>query len=768
MKMPAKVTIKKTAIVRRQATAKRSPDVDRRKAETKSSPGEHPALGPISASVDDGLLAACYAHASTVLFTIAVEPRGTFRFAAVNQALLDSTGLERSQIIGRRVQDVIPEPSCSLVLKKYREALRTKHAVRWEESTKYPTGVRHGEVTVTPILNADGKVMHLAGVVHDITARKEAEGALQDSEARYRRIVQMAEEGIWTINAEAVTDFVNPKMAKMMGYRPEEMIGRPLTDFMDQEGKTLWVDILKRRKRGVAEQFEFKYVRKDGSKLWAFVSTNPIKDAKGAYVGAMALLTDITAHRAAEKAMRENEAQFRAIFEQAAVGVAIIDSNTGRFIKVNQRACEIIGLSPSQLTPTTFMDITHPDDLPSVMKNFEQLRSGQIRSYTLEKRNLLPSGKITWINLSVSAMWSPGEAPTCHIAVLKDITERKAAEDKYLRELAFNETLLSQTTTIIVLLDREGRLIYVNEATINILGYSRKDLLGRTPWEAGLMTPEEAIRSKERLQVLLRGGVNPPRETILTAKNGVDHSFSLSSVTTRLPDGKIDRIVVTGTDLTERNQLQKELLKISEQEQARIGHDLHDGVGQTMTGVESLMEALEGELQGDQRASASRIRQLIQQAIQEVRRMSHSMSPAAVKNRGLCGVLQLLAETIRINHRTACVCNADPDITFSDQDKETHIYRIAQEAASNAIRHGKPTKVMISLQHDGENACVLRIEDNGGGFRSKKNKPTDGIGVQVMDYRANLIGGTLRITSKPKQGVTVTCRISCGSSKKPC
>jgi PAS domain S-box-containing protein len=837
---------------------------------------------------------------------------------------------------------------------------------------------------------------------------------LQKQVEFYRSIVQTAQEGIWRINAASLTDYVNPKMAQMMGYEAEEMLGRPIGDFLDDEGRAMLANLIKRRKGGISEQFEFKYIRKDGSELWAFVSTNPITNADGVYVGAVALLTDIGARKSAEAAWRESEErfrllfenagdgililegnhfidcnvrsleifgcksrdqivghppyefsphrqpngresiefaiekittalkgrpqlfewvhtkldgtpfsaevtlnkvefsgkvllqaivrdiserkkseeairkseeEFRAVFEQAAVGVAIIDSTTGRYLSVNQRLCEITSRSQKQILAATYMDITLPEDRQNDEINMRKLRGGIVRTFKMEKRYVHPNGDIRWAHVTVSPMWRPGEKPSRHIAIVEDITarkqveltlahtadllertgemakiggweldlksqklfwsmetcrlfeldvpvapnlkaainfyapeerpkiqaaveaaikkgksyelelrvitakgksiwamsqgsavkengkvvrlvgtfqditERKEAEQQYLREIKFNETLVDHTAVIIVLLDRQGHMVHVNQATVDILGYTRKELLNRTPWEVGIMSTEEKNRALERLQVLLRGGTNPPRETILTAKGGRDHLFSLSSVSTRLPDGTIDRIIVTGADLTERNQLQKEILKISEQEQARIGHNLHDGVGQTMTGVSSLMESLEAELTGDLRVRVARIRQLVQDAIQEVRSMSHSMSPAAVKNRGLGGALQLLAETIRTNHRTSCDCEIDPHICVDDPEKVTHIYRIAQEAANNALRHGKPKNITIRLNSAGPQECVLKIENNGAGIIKKNGG--EGIGIRVMEYRANLIRGTLKVESKKRGGVSVVCRFPC-------
>ncbi|WP_336620801.1 EAL domain-containing protein [Janthinobacterium sp.] len=133
---------------------------------------------------------------------------------------------------------------------------------------------------------------------------EQAEGkmaALERSEERFRRIVHSAEEGIWEIDAQALTSFVNPKMAHMLGYQIEEMLGKPLAAFMDAEGRTLLERNIARRQDGIAERHEFKFLRRDGQPLWATLATNPIFDASGAYLGALALVSDITAQRAASE-----------------------------------------------------------------------------------------------------------------------------------------------------------------------------------------------------------------------------------------------------------------------------------------------------------------------------------------------------------------------------------------------------------------------------------------------------------------------------------
>ncbi len=151
---------------------------------------------------------------------------------------------------------------------------------------------RHDHGTpVTLLASADGSGQ-ACRVVLEMAEGKLA--ALERSEERFRRIVHSAEEGIWEIDASARTSFVNPKMAQMLRYRIEDMLDKPLVAFMDDEGRAMLERNIARRQQGIAERHEFKFIRRDGAELWATLATNPIFDGEGAYLGALALVTDIT------------------------------------------------------------------------------------------------------------------------------------------------------------------------------------------------------------------------------------------------------------------------------------------------------------------------------------------------------------------------------------------------------------------------------------------------------------------------------------------
>lgn len=593
---------------------------------------------------------------------------------------------------------------------------------------------------------------------------------LQVSEERYSRAMRATSDGLWDWNLVTGETYFSPRWKQMLGFEDDELLGTDQEAFMSRLHPDDWPRVRSARKahfdKRVPYQVELRLRTKNDEYRWFLTRGKADWNEKGQAVRMTGTISDISDRKQAEQALLESEQRFRAVFEQAAVGVAEMDTTTGRFLNVNQRICDINQRTRDELLQMTFNEVTHPEDLPKSLNKMNELKAGVIHSYNLEKRNVLPDGALKWVNLTVSPMWQLGEQPLRHVAVVEDITERKRVETNYLRELAYNQALVSHTSAFIAVLDLEGRFVHANSAFSTTMGYTQEEIIGKRPWELGLMDEAETARSQERYARLLSGEENPPVDSRMRTKSGEWRCVEIRSTVTRKPDGTFDRIVVTGTDMTERNRLQQEVLRVVEQEQARVGHDLHDGVGQTMTGIVSLVEALESDLEGDTRQQAQRIHELLRQSVSEVRRMSHGLSPTGVKYRGLVGALRLLAETVRTNFRTPCDCDVDPGITTQSNDIETHLFRIAQEAVNNALRHGKPSEIKISLQQTGPMEGELRIEDDGAGIKKAKPGKKNGIGVRVMDYRANLIGARLTIKNKAKRGVVVTCRFDLVSGKK--
>ncbi len=203
---------------------------------------------------------------------------------------------EVGEILGRHCWELVhgtsePIPECPAV--RMRETLR-------RESVEMPLGDRWYEVTVDPILDDAGTLTGAVHVVSDITERKRAELALRESEERYRRIVNTAQEGIWLIDAERRTTFVNPHMAAMLGYRSEEMLGRPFEYFMFAEDLGDHAQRMRERYQGRPDRYERRFRGKDGREIWTIVSAVALMDDAGRFAGSFGMFTDITERKEAE------------------------------------------------------------------------------------------------------------------------------------------------------------------------------------------------------------------------------------------------------------------------------------------------------------------------------------------------------------------------------------------------------------------------------------------------------------------------------------
>jgi two-component system cell cycle sensor histidine kinase/response regulator CckA len=218
------------------------------------------------------------------------------RVTSMNATGLRMLGRTEVDVVGRSYLEVVGEEDRPRVAALLTQALEGR-----ESEFEYTTGGDDPRVYASsfiPICEPDGSVERLLGVTQDVTARRRAE-------ERYRLIVETASEGIWTIDLEGRTTFVNRKLAHLFGLTPEAMIGRPIPDFMDGEARELWKRMAHDRQRGDAGQHDFRFVRSDGSPLWVLMSTGPLFDAAGALAGSLAMVTDLSERRRLEEQLRQ-------------------------------------------------------------------------------------------------------------------------------------------------------------------------------------------------------------------------------------------------------------------------------------------------------------------------------------------------------------------------------------------------------------------------------------------------------------------------------
>jgi PAS domain S-box-containing protein len=220
--------------------------------------------------------------------------------------------------------------------------------------------------------------------------------------------------------------------------------------------------------------------------------------------------------------------------------------------------------------------------------------------------------------------------------------------------------------------------------------------------------------------------------------------------------GRFYRVVAIARDITDRKELEKEILAISEREQHRIGQDLHDDLCQQLAGIEFLSKALQPQVKGPaQAARLAEIAGLIRGAIEHTRRLARGLAPLELEAEGLMQALQSLAGRTTDVFRVNCAFNCPAPVLIRDLTTGTHLYRIAQEAATNSVKHGKAKRIEIELA-PAPGGGVLFIKDDGVGFAGGGGDSA-GMGLRIMRYRADMIGGTVSIETKPSGGTSVAC-----------
>jgi PAS domain S-box-containing protein len=295
----------------------------------------------------------------------------------------------------------------------------------------------------------------------------------------------------------------------------------------------------------------------------------------------------------------------------------------------------------------------------------------------------------------------------------------------------------------ILISDDQGRFVEVNTAACKLLGASRDRLL-KMKW-TDLVLTEDEVRSEHREDGL--------GELAVCRPNGERRyiEFSASKLAADLNLGIL-------RDVTESRNLEREIQQVSEREQRRIGQDLHDGLGQALTGIAFMAKTLQNRLDARGREEASdagTIATLINDALSQARRMSRGLCPTVLETNDIDTALQQLAENMQSFYNVVCEFKYDPSIRIADNAVAVHLYRIAQEATTNAIKHGKASEILISMKVT-TSGVVLRVQDNGTGFPKGGPKNT-GMGLRVIQHRARMIGGTASIKPRPGFGVVVTC-----------
>lgn len=453
------------------------------------------------------------------------------------------------------------------------------------------------------------------------------------------------------------------------------------------------------------------------------------------------------------------EAKYRALLEQipAVVFMAYLDRGI-REAYVSPQIEAALGYPREDWLedPVRWYQRIHPDDKQRwSVDAAEMFLSGKpLRS---AYRVIARDGRTIWFRCDARMMRKEDGRPWFIHGVGFDISDIKHIEEELQKERNFVSAILDTVGALVVVLDDEGRILRFNPACELLTGYSAEEVRGRRVWDLFLL-PEEVDRFKKIFGMLRSDLLPQDYQSHWLTRRGDPRLIAWTS--TLLPSGNDsgNYIIATGIDITERKRLENAVLEISAREERRIGQDLHDGLGQHLTGVAFMAKVHEerlAEAASSETEDAAKLVKLVNEAIRKTRELARGLLPVVSDSRGLMSALQLWAAEVEDLFRISCRFQCESPVLIHDAIVATHLYHIAQEAVNNAIRHGDAREISIRLTAS-DSRGVLTIEDNGAGIRENATAGC-GIGLHIMNYRAGMIGGSLEVRRPAARGTAVVC-----------
>ena len=706
------------------------------------------------------------------------------RYLGVNKAWEELFGLKRESFLGKKVADLYP----------HNPEIAQKHARKDRELWEKP-GSQSYEI---PIVTHDGARRDtiyykatfpggLVGAIFDVTARRQAEAALRDSEERWRATIDSASEGMLIYDRSLAIVAVNRAAERIVRLPAADMIGKAgftsLLPCIHEDGSPLAPGERPTRMTVLTGKPQSGRVvgikRPEGTVTWLSVNTAFLRrEDESGYYGLISTVSDITAQHDAEARLKESEARFRRTFELAGSGMAHIGMDR-RFIRVNRRLCEILGYPEAELLQLTGRQISHPDDLDIINEQRPRLYSGDTDRVQLEKRYIRKDGRVIWVQFTMTVERDAKGAPLYEIAVYEDITDQL---DTQLRlresEARFRQTFELAASGMCQVID--GRFVRVNKSLCEILGYAQKDLLGKHVKEVS--HPEDRdVTDADRARIR-KGEIDSARfEKRYLRADGEIVWCKVSIALVRDVFGVPQYEVAIFDDVTPQKHAEAALraaheeLKRSNSELEQFAyvasHDLQEPLRMVASYTQLLGRRYDSKLDGDAREfmayivdGASRMKQLIEDLLAYSRVGTKGgaftqTQPEAALRRALYNLRTSIDEA-------SAVVTHDPMPTLPAD--EVQLGQLFQNLIGNALkfRSASVPRIHVAVTENSEE-WQFEVRDNGIGiepqyyerifmvFQRLHNKgeyPGTGIGLAICKKVVERHGGRIWVESRAGEG----------------
>lgn len=606
----------------------------------------------------------------------------------------------------------------------------------------------------------NGQPVAMIGVVADITERKLWEKALRESENLYRLIAENSTDIITRHSLEeGIYLYVSPACRSLLGYEPEEMLGCSPYEFFHPED----VAEIKKIHKAVLENSDiytisYRFRCKNGNYIWLETTSKTVRDHTQKVLEIVAVSRNISDRKQIEIALRESEEKFRRLFEDAPIGMAIVNTY-GKLLQVNPAFCKLLGYTEAELENCTFKDFTHPEDIEREMFYIEKCWRGEIKNYKIEKRYIKKNGEIVWVNLTTGLICDERHGkPIYGLGMVEDITERKQVEEI----LKWRERALAASSNGIIIADaRKPELptIYVNPAFERITGYSAEEAIGRNC--SFLQGKDNEQAELKRLRAAIKEGNSC---TVILRNYRKDGSLfwnELSISPIYDTEGNLTHFIGIQTDITERQQIQEQLIASLKEKEVLL-KEIHHRVKNNLQIVSSLLNLQSSYIQDEQalamfKDSHNRIKSMA--LIHEKLYRSSDFTKIDLPDYIRSLTSNLFSSYRQVSSRIDLKQKIE-DITL-DIDTAIPCGLIINELISNSLKYAFPGemkgKISISFYHQQENnRFILKVSDNGVGLPPGFNPlETESLGWQLIISLTEQLGGELTFSSQKGTDVTI-------------
>lgn len=594
------------------------------------------------------------------------------------------------------------------------------------------------------------------------------------AEESFRRLVELSPDVIFALSAADGTIMsLSPAFERLTGLSPEEWIGRHFAGLIHPDDLPLARETFERVVRGEdVPVIELRFRTHSGDyRIGEVISQRCYEQGK--VVGVFGFARDITERRAAEAALRRSEEQLRLLVEGIKDHAVFMLDAGGRIVSWNAGGQRVLGYREEEILGRHFSCLYSSDDVLGGVPE-RHLREAEATGQTQDEGwRVRKEGARFWAEAVIFAIRGDGELRG-FACVVRDVTARKQTSEAVRATQQWLQHLLSSSPAVIYSSQAGGdyRTHFVSENVIAQLGYHPWEFLKDPRFWQSLIHPDDIARViGERLketghQVL---------EYRVRHRSGCYRWLRDELRLVRDAEGVPVEIVGCWIDITERKEAEEQLERsleqlralsarlqsVREEERTRIAREIHDELGQAMTGLKMDLAWLARQLPTDApslRQKVASMSHLVDETIQVVRRISTELRPGVLDDLGLLAALEWQAQDFQTRTGIRCRLVTTVEELELDADRSTALFRIFQETLTNVARHAQATEVTVRLDVC-EDHLILEVKDNGVGISSQALADSHSLGLLGMRERALLFGGSVEVRGEPERGTTVTVRI---------